>query len=175
MHCIAVAGCSVAPHGRGMPSTQRNWPSHAASLLRRSDSSNNFANTAISHNTDLSTSTDTIDMTLLRATIVFATQSTRISAAAKGRYRSSSFRTSANTLARLLTEKKRFQTPSPPTAQAASAVFVKSVSSPRLTGSDLQPERYRRRSRHPSAPAPGYTMALVNAEQVRILQRLVCP
>jgi hypothetical protein len=108
MHCIAVAGCSVAPHGRGMPSTQRNWPSHAASLLRRSDSSNNFANTAISHNTDLSTSTDTIDMTLLRATIVFATQSTRISAAAKGRYLSSSFRTSANTLARLLTNKEAF-------------------------------------------------------------------
>ena len=148
----------------------------AASLLRRSDSSIDFfAYTTISHNTDLSTSTETIDMTLLRAAIVFATQSTRISAAAKGRYRSSSFRTSANTLARLLTEKKRFQTPSPPTAQAASAVFVKSVSSPRLTGSDLQPERYRRRSRHPSAPAPGYTMALVNAEQVRTLQRLVCP
>ena len=79
----------------------------AASLLRRSDSSIDFfAYTTISHNTDLSTSTDTIDMTLLRAAIVFATQSTRISAAAKGRYRSSSFRTSASTLARLLINKE---------------------------------------------------------------------
>jgi len=144
LHCNGwLQSCAPCASCGCLQSSEAGHP-HATPQadLRQNNSSgdNFFADTTTSRETELGTSTDTTNMTLLRAAILFTTQHTQIERAAKST-EAPQFANGQTPLQGSSRTRMRSQTPSPQTAQAGNVSSPRSISSRRSVGSDTRPEQ----------------------------------